>query len=100
MEKKRQEQLAREGATVVVSDIDDKTGKLAADKIGKSAIYLHLDVRSEKDWSHAMETILQKFSKLDVLVNNAGIRGFQEGFGPQDPRKNVSLGKLARKFMR
>lgn len=82
--------LAREGAMIVVSDIDDEKGKLVAEKIGKFAIYLHLDVRSEKDWSHAIGKIIQKFSKLDILVNNAGITGFQEGFGPQDP-ENASL---------
>jgi NAD(P)-dependent dehydrogenase (short-subunit alcohol dehydrogenase family) len=82
--------LAREGAIVVVSDINDEKGKLVASKIGKSAIYLHLDVRKEEDWSHAIESIIKKFSKLDILVNNAGITGFQEGFGPQDP-ENTSL---------
>lgn len=82
--------LAREGAIVVVSDVDDEKGKQIAGKIGKSAIYLHLDVRSEKNWNQVVESILQTFSKLDILVNNAGITGFQEGFGPQDP-ENASL---------
>lgn len=77
--------LAREGATVIISDIEDEKGQKVAKKIGPSAIYLHLDVRCEEDWAHAMKLILQKFSKLDILVNNAGITGFLEGFGPQDP---------------
>lgn len=61
--------LAREGAIVVISDIDDMKGKLIADKIGKSAIYLHLDVRSERDWSHTIKTILQKLSKVAYDLN-------------------------------
>jgi len=77
--------LAREGATVIVSDIEDEKGQKVAKKIGPSAIYLHLDVRCEEDWADVMKLILQKFSKLDILVNNAGITGFLEGFGPQDP---------------
>lgn len=77
--------LAREGAIVIVSDIQDEKGKNVANQIGSAAIYLHLDVRDEQAWSQVIKTILQKFSKLDILVNNAGIIGFQEGFGPQDP---------------
>ena len=79
--------LAREGAAVIVSDIQDDVGRKVASKIGASALYLHLDVRKEDEWSQAIQRILQKFSKLDILVNNAGITGFQEGFGPQDPEK-------------
>jgi 3(or 17)beta-hydroxysteroid dehydrogenase len=82
--------LAREGARVIVSDIQDDKGHEVANKIGLSACYLHLDVRKDEDWSQAIQFILQKFSKLDILVNNAGITGFQEGFGPQDP-ENASL---------
>ncbi len=77
--------FAREGAFVILSDIDDEKGTLVANTLGKSAFYLHLDVKKEKDWTAALDTIVKKFSKLDVLVNNAGITGFQEGFGPQDP---------------
>lgn len=82
--------LAREGATVIVSDIQDEKGKKVANKIGSRALYLHLDVSNEKEWDQAIKTILQKFSKLDILVNNAGITGFQEGFGLQDP-ENASI---------
>jgi len=82
--------LAKAGAVVVISDIQDEKGQKVVDKIGPSALYLHLDVRSEENWKQVMKIILQKFSKLDILVNNAGITGFQEGFGPQDP-ENVTL---------
>lgn len=82
--------LAKEGARVIVSDIQDEKGQNVANKIGSSAVYLHLDVRNEGEWSYVVKTILQKFSKLDILVNNAGITGFQEDLGPQDP-ENASL---------
>jgi|JI9StandDraft_1071089.scaffolds.fasta_scaffold11255_5 3(or 17)beta-hydroxysteroid dehydrogenase len=82
--------LAREGATVIVSDIQDEKGKSVAREIGSYALYMHLDVKSEGEWSQVIKAILQKFSKVDILVNNAGITGFQEGFGPQDP-ENASL---------
>lgn len=82
--------LAKEGAIVIVSDMQDQKGEEVANKIGKNATYLHLDVRNEKDWSQVIKEIVQRFSKLDILVNNAGITGFEEGFGPQDP-ENASL---------
>jgi len=77
--------LAREGATVILSDIQDEKGEHIAKKIGSDSLYFHLDVSSEQQWSQVIKTILRKFSKLDILVNNAGITGFLEGFGLQDP---------------
>lgn len=82
--------LAREGATVIVSDINDALGASAAKEIGEKCSYLHLDVASEDDWSQVISTIRERFGKLNILVNNAGVTGFQEGFGPQDP-ENASL---------
>ncbi len=82
--------LANEGAKVIVSDINDILGKQVAIEIGGEALYLHLDVTKEEDWKQAISTIINRFGKLNVLVNNAGITGFQEGFGFQDP-ENTSL---------
>lgn len=82
--------LSKEGATVIVSDINDTLGLSVAQEIGGDSLYLHLDVQKEEDWKTAMHTILKEFGKLNILVNNAGITGFQEGFGPQDP-ENASL---------
>lgn len=82
--------FSKEGAKVIVSDINDSQGLLVAKEIGGDCFYLHLDVKEEDDWKKAISTILKKFGKLNVLVNNAGITGFQEGFGPQDP-ENASL---------
>lgn len=82
--------FAKEGAHVIVTDIQDELGKTVADAIGQNGIYLHLDVQEEDEWKQVMEIIIKQFGKLDILVNNAGITGFQEGFGPQDP-ENASL---------
>ena len=82
--------LAREGALVILSDINDSLGQSVAKEIGGNSIYLHLDVTKEKDWQDSIDNIMERFKKLDILVNNAGISGFQEGFGPQDP-ENASL---------
>jgi NAD(P)-dependent dehydrogenase (short-subunit alcohol dehydrogenase family) len=82
--------LAREGARVILTDIRDDEGAEAVGRIGGRAAYRRLDVRREGDWVRVTEWILQLFGRLDVLVNNAGITGFEESAEPHDP-ENASL---------
>lgn len=77
--------FAKEGATVLLSDIADKEGQQLANEIGKSAHYLHLDISKELEWQNTMKWIQVTYGKLDILVNNAGVTGFDAAFGPQDP---------------
>lgn len=63
--------FAREGATVVITDVLDAAGEAVAKDTG--ATYLHQDVTDEARWSAVVETILDAHGRLDVLVNNAGI---------------------------
>jgi NAD(P)-dependent dehydrogenase (short-subunit alcohol dehydrogenase family) len=77
--------FAHEGASVILTDIKDSEGQAAAKEIGGKAVYFHQDVSIESEWKQLTEEILKKFGKLDVLVNNAGITGFEGDFGPQDP---------------
>ena len=68
--------LAKEGAKVAVTDIDEAQGNKVAEEIGQQggeAIYLKHDVSSEQDWKGVIEKTLSEFAKLDVLVNNAGV---------------------------
>lgn len=88
--KKTAKIFASEGVHVIVSDINDPLGQQVADEIGGDSFYLHLDVACEEDWKNAISAIMNRFGKLNILVNNAGITGFQEDFGPQDP-ENASL---------
>ncbi len=74
----------REGAAVIVSDIRDEEGARVAGSLGTRSEYLHLDVRSERDWEHAAEHVRKQYGALGVLVNNAGITGFLETSGPFD----------------
>jgi NAD(P)-dependent dehydrogenase (short-subunit alcohol dehydrogenase family) len=68
--------LAREGAKVVVTDIDDRNGdaivKMIADA-GGEAFYLRQDVTDEARWAEVVAEIEKRFKRLDVLVSNAGI---------------------------
>jgi NAD(P)-dependent dehydrogenase (short-subunit alcohol dehydrogenase family) len=69
--------FAAEGAHVVVSDIDEATGRTTAEAVG--AAWLQLDVRDELAWIGAMARLLDSHGRLDVLVNNAGITGLEGG---------------------
>lgn len=79
----------KEGAIVIVSDINDDEGKKLSQQLQQSE-YLHLNVKNEEEWQNAHHYILKKYGKLDVLVNNAGITGFLETSGPFDA-ENVDL---------
>jgi NAD(P)-dependent dehydrogenase (short-subunit alcohol dehydrogenase family) len=68
-----------EGATVLMTDIRDAGGAALAAALGPAARYRRLDVRREDDWAAATEAALADFGRLDVVVNNAGITGFEEG---------------------
>ena len=67
--------FAREGAKVVLSDMNDDMGQRAADQLrdrGYSAIFVHLDVTSEPNWVSAIHETVSTFDRLDILVNSAG----------------------------
>ena len=67
------EALAHNGAKVVIGDLLDEEGHARAEQIGPSATYVHLDVTNPDDWNAAVATAVERYGKLDVLVNNAGI---------------------------
>ena len=65
--------LAQRGATVFIGDLAGGNGEKIATEIGGT--FLALDVTSEAAWSQAVQTILDRQGRLDVLVNAAGIVG-------------------------
>jgi len=74
-----------EGAQVVVTDIDTAAANSIAAGLGDCASAMTLDVRSEAQWREVMAEVMQRFARLDVLVNNAGITGFETGAASHDP---------------
>src|SRR5450756_2870801 len=68
--------LAEEGAAVAVTDIDASKGSIVAEEIrgrGGDAIFIEHDVADEARWDHVMKVVIERYKKLDVLVNNAGV---------------------------
>lgn len=82
--------FVEEGAFVYLTDIDDELGLQTAGEFAESAEYFRLDVREEDDWQAATRMLMERHGALDVLVNNAGITGFEGGDLPHDP-EHVSL---------
>ena len=68
-----------EGATVTIADSDSAAGAAMAAEIG--ADFVHLDVSCEADWL----ALAQSHPVMDVVVNNAGITGFEHGPAAHDP---------------
>lgn len=69
-------EMARRGARVVVSDLNDAAGEETAEAIrsgGGEATYVHADVTSADDITALMRTAVDAFGRLDVLHNNAGV---------------------------
>jgi NAD(P)-dependent dehydrogenase (short-subunit alcohol dehydrogenase family) len=70
------ERLAQNGASVIVTDVLDNEGEASCKHIratGGYSDYHHMDVRIEPDWMRVSQVIEDKFGKLDILINNAGI---------------------------
>jgi NAD(P)-dependent dehydrogenase (short-subunit alcohol dehydrogenase family) len=67
--------FAREGAKVVIADIQDDSGKGFAEEIGGA--YVHADVTDPTAVDQLAKTVADEFGRIDVLMNNAGIDGEQ-----------------------
>jgi 3alpha(or 20beta)-hydroxysteroid dehydrogenase len=62
-----------EGAQVVLGDVRDDEGRRLEDELGDAAAYVHHDVTDPGGWRTIVDTALDRFGRVDVLVNNAGI---------------------------
>src|SRR5260370_8124235 len=76
--------MVEAGAKVAIGDVLDERGRETANAIGGAegaAVYLHLDVTREDDWTAAIAATVARFGGLDILVNNAGLflgKGIEE----------------------
>jgi NAD(P)-dependent dehydrogenase (short-subunit alcohol dehydrogenase family) len=75
---------------VYLTDIETAAGEALARHLGTRAIFQRLDVRDELDWARVTAEVISSHGRLDVVVNNAGITGFEAGVVAHDP-ENASL---------
>ncbi len=71
--------FAAEGARVIIADVDTDGGNAVAASI--DGAFFKLDVSSEADWA----AFAAAYPSTDIMVNNAGITGFEDCPGPHDP---------------
>jgi len=79
---------AREGAKVIVSDVDDEGGQQTVDMIkedGGEASYFHADVSKAKDNQQLVEAAVKRYGALHIACNNAGIGGDQGPLAELEP---------------
>lgn len=65
----------REGANVVLTDLNEERGGAIADELGDAALFVKQDVASAADWTSVVDKAERRFGSISVLVNNAGVIG-------------------------
>ena len=63
----------REGAKVVITDLNEDAGEALAAELGENALFIRQNVADEKSWEEVVRATLDKWGRIDILVNNAGI---------------------------
>ena len=63
----------KEGAKVAIADIDIERAHDAANAIGEAAIAVPMDVTQQSSIDSAVETVIDTFGHIDILINNAAI---------------------------
>lgn len=79
--------FARNGAKVVVSDINEEGGNRVVKDIkdnGDTAIFVNADTADHEDSKKTVDAAVKEFGKLDIAVNNAGVGGPQSKIGETD----------------
>jgi NAD(P)-dependent dehydrogenase (short-subunit alcohol dehydrogenase family) len=70
--------FASEGARVILSDVNDAAGAAAAAELSVGQVaYMHADVAREGDVRRLVEETADRFGRLDIVVNNAGVVAVQ-----------------------
>jgi len=77
--------LARFGANVVLLDLNEDRGNALAKELGNNAAFIKTDICSTEDVKQAIDFTKEKFGKIDIVVNCAGISSGQKTAGKKGP---------------
>ena len=92
MGKVASELFASEGARVVLTDVNDEAGEATASGIGDAAHYVHADVSKDAEAQAMVAATVERFGRLDVLYNNAGILPLDDGIDHRGRRRDLGRG--------
>ena len=67
--------FVREGAKVVIGDIQFEAGEAVAEELGDACLFIKCDVTVEDDVAALVDTAVSHFGQLDIIYNNAGVVG-------------------------
>ena len=65
--------LLKEGAKVVITDLNSTKGEALAEELGENVLFIKHDVTKEEDWKKVISETESTFGPINILVNNAGI---------------------------
>ncbi|MED1300115.1 SDR family oxidoreductase [[Bacillus thuringiensis] serovar konkukian] len=78
--------LAKQGAKVIVTDIDQESGQATVEEItnlGGEALFVSYDMEKQGDWQRVISITLNAFSRIDMLFQNAGLYKIDSIFSRQ-----------------
>lgn len=78
--------MAKQGAKVIVTDIDQESGQATVEEItnlGGEALFVFYDMEKQGDWQRVISITLNAFSRIDMLFQNAGLYKIDSIFSRQ-----------------
>jgi 3-oxoacyl-[acyl-carrier protein] reductase len=67
------EKFVKEGAKVIICDLDADVGQAVADQLGNGALFYKVNVTDRAEVQSWVDDVVEKFGRVDILINNAGI---------------------------
>ncbi|MED1112947.1 SDR family NAD(P)-dependent oxidoreductase [Bacillus paramycoides] len=86
--------LAKQGAKVIVTDIDQESGQATADEItnlGGEALFVSYDMEKQGDWQRVISFAMEAYSRVDMLFQNAGLYKIDSIFSCQQENDSIVL---------